>query len=59
MENVLILLALGLAHQHFTKSDVTVDEEVQKQIAYKIDWQSEGNFTAKHGDVKWVIITDD
>ena len=59
MENVLILLALGLAHQHFTKPDILIDEEVQKQIVYKIDWQSQGNFTAQHGDVKWVIITDD
>lgn len=59
MEGLLILLGIGLAHQHFSKPDIAIDAEVQKQIAYKIDWHSEGNFTAKHGDVKWVIITDD
>lgn len=59
MENVLILLALGLAHQHFTKPDVAVDAEAQKRIAHNIQWESRGNFTARNGDVKWVIITDD
>ena len=48
-----------MALHHFTKPDIAIDEEVQKRIAYKIDWQSDGNFTAKQGDVKWVIITDD
>ena len=59
MENILLVAALGMALHHFTKPDIAIDEEVQKRIAYKIDWHSEGNFTAKQGDVKWVIITDD
>ena len=59
MEGLLILLGIGLAHQHFSKPDVSIDAEVQKQIAHNIEWQSAGNFVATQGDVKWVIITND
>lgn len=59
MEGFLVLLGIGLAHQHFSKPDIAIDAEVQKQIANKIQWESNGNFVATYGDVNWVIITDD
>ena len=59
MEGLFVIIGIGLAHQYFVNSDVSIDPEIQTTIAHSTQPEGMGNFTAKHGDVQWVIITDD
>ena len=59
MEGLFVIIGIGLAHQYFATTDASIDAQIQTTIPHSIQSESTGNFTATHGDVQWVIITDD